>query len=52
LRWLHHYSVDGDGIATVERGLPCHWAAEVADLARGYAAAWSELAAQLQRRVT
>jgi ParB-like chromosome segregation protein Spo0J len=50
LRWLHHYSVDGDGLETLGRGLPCHWAPEVADLARSCAAAWSELAAQLQQR--
>ncbi|WP_405764024.1 ParB/RepB/Spo0J family partition protein [Streptomyces sp. NBC_00080] len=50
LRWLHHYSVDGDSIETLEQGLPCHWAPEVADLARSCAAAWSELAAQLQQR--
>lgn len=49
LRWLYHYSVDEDSIAIIERGMPRHWAAEVADLARGCAAAWSELAAQLQR---
>lgn len=50
LRWLHHYCVDGDSIATLGRGLPPHWAPEVADLARSCAAAWSELAAQLQQR--
>ena len=50
LRWLRHYSVDDEGIAALERGLPCHWAAEVADLAHGYAAAWSRLAHQLLRR--
>ncbi|QKW06542.1 ParB N-terminal domain-containing protein [Streptomyces sp. NA04227] len=50
LRWLHHYSVDGDGLETLGRGLPCHWAPEVADLARSCAAAWSELAEQLQQR--
>ncbi len=50
LRWLHHYSVGTDGIETLERGVPCHWAPEVADLARSCAAAWNELAAQLQRR--
>jgi hypothetical protein len=50
LRRLHHYSVDDEGIATLERGLPRHWAAEVADLARCYASAWSTLAEQLLRR--
>ncbi|MFG2359322.1 ParB/RepB/Spo0J family partition protein [Streptomyces sp. NPDC048521] len=49
LRWLHQYSVDRDGIETLQRGLPGHWVAEVADLARSCAAAWSELAEQLQR---
>lgn len=50
LRWLHHYSVDGDSVETLRRGLPRHWAPEVADLARNCAAAWSDLAAQLQQR--
>jgi hypothetical protein len=50
LRWLRHYSVDDEGIAALEHGLPCHWAAEVADLAHGCAAAWSRLAHQLLRR--
>ncbi|MFL6121634.1 streptomycin biosynthesis protein [Actinophytocola sp.] len=50
LRWLHHYSVDDEAIATLEHGLPRHWAAEVADLAHGYAATWSRLAHQLLRR--
>ncbi|MEU1408797.1 hypothetical protein ABZ471_42145 [Streptomyces sp. NPDC005728] len=50
LRWLHHYSVDNNSIDTLERGLPCHWAPDVADLARSCAAAWNELAAQLHRR--
>jgi hypothetical protein len=50
LRWLHHYSVDDDAIATLEHGLPRHWAADVADLAHGYAATWSRLANQLLRR--
>lgn len=48
LRWLRQYSVDGDGIETLQRGLPGHWAPEVAGLARSCAAAWSELAEQLQ----
>ncbi|MGW0792267.1 hypothetical protein ACWD04_29575 [Streptomyces sp. NPDC002911] len=50
LRWLHHYSVDGAGIETLGSGLPCHWVPEVAALARNCAAAWNELAAQLQQR--
>ncbi|MFD9397184.1 streptomycin biosynthesis protein, partial [Streptomyces sp. NPDC060000] len=50
LRWLHHYGVAGQDIETLERGLPCHWAPEVADLARGCAKAWSELAARLEQR--
>ncbi|MEU6731716.1 ParB/RepB/Spo0J family partition protein [Streptomyces physcomitrii] len=50
LRWLHHYSVDGNGIETLGQGLPCHWAPDVADLARSCAAAWAELAEQLQQR--
>lgn len=50
LRWLHHYTLDSDGIQTLERGLPSHWAPEVADLARSCAAAWSELATRLQQR--
>ncbi|MEU6449817.1 ParB N-terminal domain-containing protein [Streptomyces sp. NPDC048232] len=50
LRWLHHHSVDGDGIEALGQGLPCHWAPDVADLARSCAAAWNELAEQLQRR--
>ncbi|GGQ46756.1 ParB N-terminal domain-containing protein [Streptomyces mutabilis] len=50
LRWLHHYCVDGDSIETLGRGLPPHWAPEVADLARSCAATWSELAAHLQQR--
>ncbi|MEU0007171.1 ParB/RepB/Spo0J family partition protein [Streptomyces sp. NPDC006314] len=49
LRWLRQYSVDGNGIETLQRGLPGHWVAEVADLARSCAAAWSELAEQLQQ---
>lgn len=49
LRWLHQYSVDGDSIEALGRGLPRHWAPEVADLARSCAATWSELAAQLQQ---
>jgi ParB-like chromosome segregation protein Spo0J len=50
LRWLRQYSVDGDGLETLQRGLPGHWAPDVADLARSCAAAWSELAEQLQQR--
>jgi hypothetical protein len=50
LRWLHHYSVTGQDIETLAHGLPCHWAPEVADLARSCAAAWSELAGRLQER--
>ncbi|MEU6122477.1 ParB N-terminal domain-containing protein [Streptomyces sp. NPDC047123] len=50
LRFLHHYSIDGDSIETLGSGLPCHWAPEVADLARSCAETWSELAAQLQQR--
>ncbi|WP_160502114.1 ParB/RepB/Spo0J family partition protein [Streptomyces sp. BA2] len=50
LRFLRHYSVDGDSIETLGRGLPCHWAPEVADLARSCAETWSELALQLQQR--
>ncbi|MDI3389867.1 ParB N-terminal domain-containing protein [Streptomyces sp. B-S-A8] len=50
LRWLHHYSVDGDSIENLGRGLPRHWAPKVADLARSCAATWSELAAQLQEQ--
>ncbi|MFE9258754.1 hypothetical protein [Streptomyces sp. NPDC006879] len=50
LRWLHHYALDREGMETMGRGLPCHWAPEVADLARSCAAAWSTLADQLQQR--
>ncbi|MBO0916168.1 ParB/RepB/Spo0J family partition protein [Streptomyces laculatispora] len=50
LRWLRHYSVTGQDIETLAHGLPCHWAPEVADLARSCAAAWSELAELLQER--
>ncbi|MCX5096776.1 ParB/RepB/Spo0J family partition protein [Streptomyces sp. NBC_00365] len=50
LRWLHHYSVTGQDIEALAHGLPCHWAPEVADLARSCAAAWSELAGRLQER--
>jgi hypothetical protein len=50
LRWLYHHSIDTVGIATIEHGLPRHWSAEVANLARSCADAWSELAAQLQQR--
>ncbi|MFD8571748.1 ParB N-terminal domain-containing protein [Streptomyces sp. NPDC059639] len=50
LRWLHQYSVDGASIETLGSGLPCHWAPEVADLARSCAATWNKLAAQLQQR--
>ncbi|MDI3408236.1 ParB/RepB/Spo0J family partition protein [Streptomyces cavernicola] len=50
LRWLLQYSVDGDSIESLGRGLPRHWAPKVADLARSCAATWSELAAQLQEQ--
>ncbi len=50
LRWLHHYSVDGEGLESLGSGLPCHWAPEVANLARSCAAAWIALADQLQHR--
>ncbi|MFI1831572.1 ParB/RepB/Spo0J family partition protein [Streptomyces sp. NPDC020412] len=50
LRWLHRYSVDGDSIEGLGRGLPPHWVPEVADLARACAAIWNELAARLQQR--
>ncbi|MFH8617269.1 ParB/RepB/Spo0J family partition protein [Streptomyces sp. NPDC017979] len=50
LRWLHHYSVTSQDTETLTHGLPCHWAPEVADLARSCAAAWSELAGLLQER--
>ncbi|MFB7248945.1 ParB N-terminal domain-containing protein [Streptomyces populi] len=50
LRRLHHYAVTGQDIETLAHALPCHWAPEVADLARSCAAAWSELAERLQER--
>ncbi|MCT2588433.1 ParB N-terminal domain-containing protein [Streptomyces sp. N2-109] len=50
LRWLHHCTVDGEGLENLGRGLPGHWAPDVADLARSCAAAWSMFADQLQER--
>lgn len=50
LRWLHHCTVDGEGLADLGRGLPDHWAPVVADLARSCAAAWGLFAEQLQQR--
>lgn len=50
LRWLHHCTVDGEGLENLGRGLPGHWAPDVADLARSCAAAWSMFADQLQQR--
>lgn len=46
---LQRWVVDGDGLAELGNGLPEHWAEVVADLARGCAAAWGSLAAELQQ---
>jgi hypothetical protein len=53
LRWLQHYALDpatAPDIEVLGRGLPPHWAPEVADLARNCAMVWTQLADQLQRR--
>lgn len=55
LRWLHHYALDPvtvPDLETLGRGLPPHWAPEVADLARSCAAVWAQLADHLQPETT
>lgn len=55
LRWLHHYALDPVSVPDLEtlgRGLPPHWAPEVADLARSCAAVWAQLADHLQPETT
>jgi ParB-like chromosome segregation protein Spo0J len=47
---LQRWVVDGEGLAELGNGLPEHWAEVVADLARGCAAAWGSLAAELQQQ--
>jgi len=51
LRWLHHHTVDAEGLDGLARGLPDHWAPVVADLARTCATAWTGLAEQLEQRI-
>jgi hypothetical protein len=50
LRWLHHHTVDTDGLDSLGGRLPDGWAPIVADLARSCATAWTKLAEQLERR--
>lgn len=51
LRWLHHHTVDTEGLETLGRALPDHWAPVVAGLARSCATAWNGLAEQLEQRI-
>ena len=50
LRWLHRHTVDTESCQDVGTGLPDHWAAPVAELARSCAEAWLVLADQLEKR--
>ncbi|HEV2780633.1 MAG TPA: ParB/RepB/Spo0J family partition protein [Actinophytocola sp.] len=50
LRLLHRCLVDHEQLAHLERGIPDHWAPHLAHLARRCAAAWHQLAEQLQQR--
>ncbi len=50
LRWLHHHTVDTDGLENLCHGLPDHWAPVVAELARTCATAWARMAEQLEQR--
>lgn len=50
LRWLHHHTVDAEGLEGLGRALPDHWAPVVAGLARSCATAWTGLAEQLEQR--
>ncbi|MEN3356218.1 MAG: hypothetical protein V7637_200 [Mycobacteriales bacterium] len=52
LRWLHQHTVDAADLENLERGLPDHWAATVASLARSCAIEWVRLAEHLERRTT
>jgi hypothetical protein len=50
LRWLYRHAVDAEGLESLGRGLPDHWAPTVAGLALDCASAWATLAEQLQHR--
>ena len=52
LRWLYHYALDVESCSTLRSTVPDHWALAVAELARGCAQAWSELAERLETRST
>jgi hypothetical protein len=51
LQWLLRRSIDPGDSASVVAKVPDHWVPTVAQLARSCAAAWSELADQLEDRV-
>jgi hypothetical protein len=50
LRWLYHHTVGLESATKIGHQVPDHWVETVAELARGCAAAWTELAEQLERR--
>ncbi|HEU5110852.1 MAG TPA: ParB N-terminal domain-containing protein [Micromonosporaceae bacterium] len=50
VRLLHRWLVDHDHLARLSRGLPDHWAPQIAHLARICATAWQNLAEQLHER--
>lgn len=50
LRWLDRYRVETAGSNKIVEMVPDHCAGRVANLARGYARVWTELAAQLEER--
>ncbi|WP_167828682.1 ParB N-terminal domain-containing protein [Streptomyces sp. MZ04] len=50
LRWLHHHTINPGEMQYLGHHLPDHWTNCVADLARGYATAWGDLAEQLDKR--
>lgn len=50
LRWLHHHTVDPEGLENLTCSLPDHCAPVVADFARNCAAAWTRVAEELEQR--
>jgi ParB-like chromosome segregation protein Spo0J len=50
VRWLHRYVVDASDCSRAAAAVPDHWTLPVAGLARNCAAAWTELAEQLERK--
>jgi ParB-like chromosome segregation protein Spo0J len=50
VRWLHRHAIDAATCSAAAASVPDHWMLPVAGLARSCAAAWIELAEQLERK--